>query len=131
MISQFLIMSLRGDTIISRDFTGDVHKVKTTPEVFYTKANRWDEANADEVAPPSFSVDGVQYLYIKTGGVYLLATSRKNVSPALVLEFLSRVANIIKVRPEPRSEPTEFPEKLTPLSFSFSLSGHNRTTVGS
>ena len=123
MISQFLIMSLRGDTIISRDFTGDVHKVKTTSEVFYTKANRWDEANADEVAPPSFSVDGVQYLYIKTGGVYLLATSRKNVSPALVLEFLSRVANIIKVRPEPRSEPTEFPEKLTPLSFSFSLPG--------
>ncbi|QDZ19033.1 mu subunit of clathrin adaptor [Chloropicon primus] len=96
MISQFLIMSLRGDTIISRDFTGDVHKVKTTSEVFYTKANRWDGANAEEEAPPVFYVDGVQYLYIKIGGVYLLATSRKNVSPALVLEFLSRVANIIK-----------------------------------
>jgi len=96
MISQFLVMSLRGDTIISRDFTGDVHKVKTTSEVFYRKANRWDGANSDEEAPPVFYVDGVQYLYIKIGGVYLVATSRKNVSPALVLELLSRVANIIK-----------------------------------
>ena len=100
MISQFLVMSLRGDTIISRDFTGDVHKVKTTSEVFYRKANRWDGANSDEEAPPVFYVDGVQYLYIKIGGVYLVATSRKNVSPALVLELLSRVENIIKVRRE-------------------------------
>ena len=101
MISQFLVMSLRGDTIISRDYTGDVHKVKTTSEVFYRKANRWDGASngSEEEAPPVFYVDGVQYLYIKIGGVYLVATSRKNVSPALVLEFLSRVANIIKVRP--------------------------------
>lgn len=91
-------MSLRGDTIISRDYTGDVHKVKTTSEVFYRKANRWDGASngSEEEAPPVFYVDGVQYLYIKIGGVYLVATSRKNVSPALVLEFLSRVANIIK-----------------------------------
>ncbi len=96
MISQFLIISLRGDTIISRDFTGDVHKVKTTSEVFYRKANRWSSDHSEEESPPVFCVDGVQYLYIKIGGVYFVATSRKNVSPALVLEFLSRVANIIK-----------------------------------
>jgi len=95
MISQFLIISLRGDTIISRDFTGDVHKVKTTSEVFYRKANKWGHEDEEE-RPPVFCVDGVQYLYIKVGGVYLVATSRKNVAPALVLELLSRVGNIIK-----------------------------------
>jgi AP-4 complex subunit mu-1 len=99
MISQFLIISLRGDTIISRDFTGDVHKVKTTSEVFYRKANKWGSSGGhedEEERPPVFCVDGVQYLYIKVGGVYLVATSRKNVAPALVLELLSRVGNIIK-----------------------------------
>ncbi len=94
MLSQFLIVSQRGDTIISRDFTGDVHKVKTTSEVFYRKA--WGAGIGEEESEPCFCVDGVQYLYIKTGGVFLVATSRKNVSPALVLELLSRVANIIK-----------------------------------
>ena len=99
MISQFLIISLRGDTIISRDFTGDVHKVKTTSEVFYRKANKWGSSGGqddEEERPPVFCVDGVQYLYIKVGGVFLVATSRKNVAPALVLELLSRVGNIIK-----------------------------------
>jgi len=95
MISQFFVLSLRGDTIVSRDYIGDVQKVKTSAEVFYHKVKRWSEDSEDE-APPVFCVEGVQYFHMKMGGVFLVATSRKNVSPALILELLHRVANIIK-----------------------------------
>lgn len=101
MISQFFVLSLRGDTIISRDYTSDVHKVKTSAEVFFDKVRRWGDhgdhgQGHGEEAPPVLCVDGVQYLYVKTGGLFLVATTRRNVSPALVLELLNRVASIVK-----------------------------------
>ena len=49
-------------------------------------------------APPVFMVDGVSYLHVKDGGVHLAACTRDNASPSFVLEFLKRVAVIIKVR---------------------------------
>ncbi|CAK0735756.1 hypothetical protein CVIRNUC_000634 [Coccomyxa viridis] len=92
MISQFFILSPRGDTIITRDYLGNVPK--TSSEVFFRKVSFWDKGGRD--APPVFSVDGVSYLYVKDGGVLLVATTRENVSPSLVLELLKRIGGIIK-----------------------------------
>jgi len=47
-------------------------------------------------APPAFAVDGVHYLHLAAGGLTLLATTRTNVSPSLVLELLARVAGIVR-----------------------------------
>jgi len=47
-------------------------------------------------APPAFAVDGVNYLHLAAGGLTLLATTRANVSPSLVLELLARVAGIVR-----------------------------------
>ncbi|KAF8070972.1 AP4M [Scenedesmus sp. PABB004] len=91
MISQFFIVSPRGDVIIRRDYLGNVPKTST--ETFFRTSKFFKPG--DE-APPIFIVDGVSYLSVKDGGVQLVATTRDNVSPSFVLEFLKRVAVIIK-----------------------------------
>lgn len=74
-----------------REFLGNVPRVSA--EVFFRSFKFWKDG--DE-APPIFSVDGVTYLHIKEGGLQLLATTRDNVSPSFVLEFLRRMCVIIK-----------------------------------
>ncbi|KAI7838129.1 hypothetical protein COHA_008060 [Chlorella ohadii] len=77
----------RGDTIIFKDFRGNVPKTST--EVFFRKAKFWDGAGKD--APPAFHVDGVQYLHVKVGGLYWVAVTRDNVSLSLATELLMRL----------------------------------------
>jgi AP-4 complex subunit mu-1 len=89
MISQFYILSLRGDTIITRDFRGDV--VKGTAEIFFRKVKFW---HGD--APPIFNLDGVSYIFIKKNGLYFVATTGQNVSPAAVVELLTKMTNVFK-----------------------------------
>lgn len=87
MLSQVFLLSPRGDTIIFKDFKGNVPK--SSAEVFFRKAKFWDGEGRD--APPAFHVDGVQYLHVKVGGLYWVASTRENVSPSLVLELLMRM----------------------------------------
>jgi len=89
MISQFYILSLRGDTIITRDFRGDV--VKGTAEIFFRKVKFW---HGD--APPIFNLDGVSYIFIKKNGLYFVATTGTNVSPCAVVELLSKMSKVFK-----------------------------------
>lgn len=89
MISQFFILSARGDTIINRDFRADL--IRTTPEMFFrrVKTEKGD-------APPLFNEDGINFVYLKKTGLYIVATTRHNVAPSLLMEVLSRVAKVIK-----------------------------------
>ncbi|KAL4857960.1 AP-4 complex subunit mu [Chlorella vulgaris] len=87
MLSQVFLLSPRGDTLIFKDFKGNVPKTST--ETFFRKAKFWDGEGRD--APPAFTVDGVQYLHVKVGGLYWVASTRENVSPSLVLELLLRM----------------------------------------
>jgi AP-4 complex subunit mu-1 len=89
MISQFYILSLRGDTIITRDFRGDV--VKGTAEIFFRKVKFW---HGD--APPIFNLDGVSYIFIKKNGLYFVATTGQNVPPSAVVELLTKMAQVFK-----------------------------------
>lgn len=41
-------------------------------------------------------MDGVSYLHIKEGGVWVVATTKDNISPSFALEFLRRICIIIK-----------------------------------
>eukprot|EP00201_Polytomella_parva_P010084 CAMPEP_0175072456 /NCGR_PEP_ID=MMETSP0052_2-20121109/19924_1 /TAXON_ID=51329 ORGANISM="Polytomella parva, Strain SAG 63-3" /NCGR_SAMPLE_ID=MMETSP0052_2 /ASSEMBLY_ACC=CAM_ASM_000194 /LENGTH=431 /DNA_ID=CAMNT_0016339971 /DNA_START=54 /DNA_END=1346 /DNA_ORIENTATION=+ len=91
MISQFYMLSPRGDVVIRKDYLGDVPK--NSSETFFRNYKFWKEG--DE-APPVFNLDGVTYLHIKEGGVQLVATTRSNMSPSFVLEFLKRISVLIK-----------------------------------
>ncbi|KAJ9166480.1 hypothetical protein P3X46_021228 [Hevea brasiliensis] len=77
MISQFFVLSQRGDSIVFRDYRGEVPKGST--EIFFRK-----------------NVDGMNYFHVKVVGLLFVATTRVNVSPSLVLELLQRIARVIK-----------------------------------
>ncbi|KAJ4845932.1 AP-4 complex subunit mu [Turnera subulata] len=92
MISQFFVLSQRGDNIVFRDYRSEVPK--GSAEVFFRKVKFWKEDGQEE-APPVF-VDGVNYFHVKVVGLLFVATTRVNVSPSLVLELLQRIARVIK-----------------------------------
>lgn len=92
MISQFYILSPRGDVIVRKDYLGDVPRASA--EIFFRNAKFWKEGDGE--APPVFLVDGISYIHIKEGGMQVVATTRGNPSPSYVLEFLRRVCTIIK-----------------------------------
>lgn len=84
MISQFYVLSPRGDTIINRDFRGDI--VKGTAEIFYRNVKCWPGD-----PPPVFPIDGIVYMFLKRNGLYFVATTQQNVSASYCLELLQQV----------------------------------------
>lgn len=89
MISQFYVLSPRGDTIINRDFRGDI--VKGTAEIFFRKVKFW---SGD--APPVFCLDGITYIFLKRNGLYFVSTTQQNVSASYCLELLQQMTKIFK-----------------------------------
>ncbi|XP_004291846.1 PREDICTED: AP-4 complex subunit mu-like isoform X1 [Fragaria vesca subsp. vesca] len=93
MISQFFVLSQRGDNIVFRDYRGEVPK--GSAEIFFRKVKFWKEDGEGD-SPPVFNVDGVNYFHVKEAGLLFVATTRVNVSPSLVLELLRRIARVVK-----------------------------------
>lgn len=108
-ISQFYVLSPRGDTIIAHDCTTRFQYVavfryvsvpvrgdlpKGTSEVFFRNVKFWNGKQQD--APPVFNIDHVNYLYVKKSGLYFVATTKYNVSPSFVIELTQRICNVFK-----------------------------------
>ena len=89
-ISQFFILSRRGDSIIYRDFRRDIKK---SNDVFFHNINFISE---EEEAPPLFNVDGINFIYVKTEDLYIVVSTLDNASPNYYLEILDRVMTVIK-----------------------------------
>lgn len=89
MLSQLFILSPRGDTIITRDFRGD--QVRGTNEIFfrYIKSAKGDP-------PPIVHLEGINFLHIKRGSLYIMATTNHNISPSYVFDMLLRLVKVIK-----------------------------------
>lgn len=90
MISQFFILSPRGDSIISKDFRGDASP--SVHEIFFRSVKFW--ANGE--CPPVFNSEGVNYTFIRRNGLLIACTTRYNVSPTSTLELLNRLAKVFK-----------------------------------
>lgn len=90
MISQFFILSPRGDTIITKDYRGDA--VVGIADIFFRRVKFWEQGDA----PPVFNIDGTHFIFIKKSGMYLVTTTKFNVSPSMILELLCRLAKVFK-----------------------------------
>uniref|UniRef100_A0A7S2SFF0 MHD domain-containing protein n=1 Tax=Mucochytrium quahogii TaxID=96639 RepID=A0A7S2SFF0_9STRA len=90
-ISQFYILSPRGDTIISRDYRSNV--AKGASEIFFRNVKFWQGGGE---APPCFNIDGINFVFIKQSGLYFVCTTKYNVSPNFFLELLQRLAKLFK-----------------------------------
>ncbi|KAH8091495.1 hypothetical protein JL720_5802 [Aureococcus anophagefferens] len=90
MLSQFFVLSPRGDTIISKDFRGD--SPQGAAEAFFRKVKFWsNDKGASGAAPPVFRVGDVTYVWVKKSGLMFACNSRFNCSPSMTLELLNRV----------------------------------------
>ncbi|ANQ08396.1 Uncharacterized protein PCOAH_00025130 [Plasmodium coatneyi] len=90
VVSQFYILSPRGDTIINRDFRGDVSK--GSGEMFFRNVKLHKGGDA----PPLFYLNGIHFTYLKNNSLYFVFTSLFNSSPSYILELLYRVVKIVK-----------------------------------
>lgn len=91
MISNLFILSLRGDSIINRDFKKNIKK--GINEVFFRKVNTYDP---EESPPPVFNVEGVNFIYSKKNELYFCLTTLDNPSPSYFLDIIDRLMKVIK-----------------------------------
>uniref|UniRef100_A0A7R9WWM0 MHD domain-containing protein n=1 Tax=Craspedostauros australis TaxID=1486917 RepID=A0A7R9WWM0_9STRA len=114
MISNFFVLSPRGDTIIAKTYRNDrgnegAHERSHT-EAFFRKIKFW---NSDDVeggrsegaktdkkkgdAPPVFIMpDGLSYIHVKRNGLIFCCATARNASPTTIIEFLSTIARVFK-----------------------------------
>lgn len=90
MISQFFILSSKGDPLIYKDFRGDSGG-RDVAELFYRKLTGLP---GDE-SPVVMHHDGRHFIHIRHSGLYLVVTTSENVSPFSLLELLSRLATLL------------------------------------
>lgn len=62
---------------------------KETHEYFFRTVK-----SSDEDAPPFFTFEGINYVYLKKSNVYFVATTMYNIMPAFALELIERVAKV-------------------------------------
>ncbi|XP_057603676.1 AP-4 complex subunit mu-1 isoform X2 [Hippopotamus amphibius kiboko] len=90
MISQFFILSSKGDPLIYKDFRGDSGG-RDVAELFYRKLTG---LSGDE-SPVVMHHDDRHFIHIRHSGLYLVATTSENISPFSLLELLSRLATLL------------------------------------
>lgn len=89
MISQLFILTPRGDTVVSKDYRGDCPRGMS--EIFFRKLKTY---TGDP--PPIFSIENVHFIHIRRSTLHFVCTTKFNVAPAMVLELLTRIANLCK-----------------------------------
>merc|ERR1711990_522446 len=87
-LSQFFVLSPRGDSIINQNFRHDIPG--NAPEVFYRKAKFW---KGD--VPPIFLNEGLSFVNMKRNGLWFVCVTKSNLSAAFAVELLNRLCCMI------------------------------------
>ena len=115
MISNFFVISPRGDTIIAKDYRSDRGDVgaheRSHTEAFFRKIKFYgqdgdgedqhpkekEEAKRKVHAPPVFIMpDGLSYFHVQRNGLIFGCSTARNVSPTTVVQVGSTVLNAIE-----------------------------------
>jgi AP-4 complex subunit mu-1 len=115
MISNFFVISPRGDTIIAKDYRSDRGDVgaheRSHTEAFFRKIKFYgqdggagedqhpkekEEAKRKAQAPPVFIMpDGLSYFHVQRNGLIFGCSTARNVSPTTVVQVGSRVMFVL------------------------------------
>ncbi|KAM8898061.1 AP-4 complex subunit mu-1 isoform 2-T2 [Spinachia spinachia] len=90
MISQVFILSSQGDHLIYKDFRGEAGS--DVVGVFYEKVT----ALTGDQPPVVMSRGDLHFVHVRQGGLYWVATTTADSSPFTVIEFLNRLAALVK-----------------------------------
>lgn len=90
MISQFFILSSKGDHLIYKDFRGEASK--DSINVFYEMVT----ALSGDQPPVVMTHKDHHFIHVRQGGLYWVASTKTNPSPFTIIEFLNRLAALTK-----------------------------------
>ncbi|CAI5642591.1 unnamed protein product [Oreochromis niloticus] len=90
MISQVFILSSKGDHLIYKDFRGQAGN--DIVSIFYEKVT----ALTEDQPPVVMNHKDLYFLHIRQGGLYWVATTTVGSSPFAIIEFLNRLAALVK-----------------------------------
>ncbi|XP_075888135.1 AP-4 complex subunit mu-1 [Nelusetta ayraudi] len=91
MISQVFILSSKGDQLISKDFRGEGGA--DVQAIFYEKVT----ALTGDQPPVVMTHKDLHFVHVKQGGLYWVATTAAaDSSPFTIIEFLNRLAALVK-----------------------------------
>ncbi|XP_068600708.1 AP-4 complex subunit mu-1 [Brachionichthys hirsutus] len=90
MISQIFILSSKGDHLIYKDFRGEAGS--DVQSIFYEKVT----ALAGDQPPVVMSHKDLHFIHVRHGGLYWVVTTTADASPFTIIDFLNRVAALVK-----------------------------------
>jgi len=106
-ISQFFVLSSRGDRILTREYRQDI--VQNSDLIFFRHVRALENpaysanvapsptlTNQDELVKPAFNIDGINFIYVKKNSMYFVFTTAVNASPQYLLELLNRMLLLFK-----------------------------------
>jgi AP-2 complex subunit mu-1 len=90
MASSIVLINIKGEVLIYRGYKYDVTRQETmefTKKIIATKESK---------EKPIVLMSGVSYIHILEGEILLLATTKSNTNPAMIINFLYSFVNICK-----------------------------------
>ncbi|EPY26138.1 AP-4 complex subunit mu-1 [Strigomonas culicis] len=96
-LSQFFILSSKGDKLVYKDYRHDVPKF--SDEIFFGKYKFWDgglhQAPPGE-CPPFFCEQGINFCFVRRRQLFFVVTTRENASPSTTVEILLGIVKLIR-----------------------------------
>ena len=90
MISQFHVISPRGDCIITREFRKPSRQARSADKFFaHIKDGDYDES-------PIFEIDGLYYVAVNKSGIYFVFTTESLLSPVWAVDLLTKLVKVLK-----------------------------------
>jgi len=88
--SAIFFLDLKGKTLLSRNYRGDIplSVVENFPVLLL------DAEEESSAVPPCFSHEGINYLYIRHNNLYVLALTKRNSNAVEIILFLHRVVEV-------------------------------------
>ncbi|XP_062262815.1 AP-4 complex subunit mu-1 [Platichthys flesus] len=90
MICQIFILSSKGDRLIYKDFRGEAGSDEVGS--FYEKVT----ALTGDQPPVVMTHKDLNFIHVRQGGLYWVATTTQDSSPFTVIEFLNRLTALVK-----------------------------------
>uniref|UniRef100_A0A8B9K3R5 MHD domain-containing protein n=1 Tax=Astyanax mexicanus TaxID=7994 RepID=A0A8B9K3R5_ASTMX len=90
MISQVFILSSKGDHLIYKDYRGEADKDAVS--IFYEMVT----ALSGDQPPVVMSHKDLNFIHVRQGGLYWVASTKTDASPFTIIEFLNRLAALTK-----------------------------------
>lgn len=90
MISQVFVLSSKGDRLIFKDFRGEAGS--DVISIFYEKVT----ALPGDQPPVVMSHKNLHFVHVRQAGLYWVATTTSESSPFTIIEFLNRLASLVR-----------------------------------